>query len=246
MASFVNFSVQTREALKNYILTALGAPLITIELHDTQLEQCIDDAVELFSKWITYDKDFLGLNLENYVENIGFTLPDNVVDICTFDDDLMPGGGVSTLFSLPNQMYQYGLWPSFKGGASWVDFHMAMSFVDMCKKMTGNGFRWNYNVRNKILKLHPDPIKDKITGYIVTGVYVMRPETQQYGENWIKRYATACAKEILGRVRTKFQGVQLLGGGTIDTSVLEEGKAEKVTLLEELKGESGPAMFYVM
>lgn len=246
MANYLNFSVQTREQLKEWILIELGAPLITVELHDTQLEQCIDNAVELYGKWISLDTDYLALDLSQYTENTGFTLPENVAGVRTLDDDLLPGGGVSTLFSIPNVAWNAGIWPSFKGGASWIDFHMAMSFVDLCKKMSGNGFKWNFNERTKIFKLHPDPKKDGMTGYVVIGVHIMRPEQQQYGENWVKRFALASAKEKLGRVRTKFQGVQLLGGGQIDTSVLAEGLEDQKALLEELKGEQGPAMFYLM
>ena len=55
----INLKQQTRrvdseEKLRNYILTQLGAPLITVDVTDVQIEQCIDDA---FNKWGNWAED---------------------------------------------------------------------------------------------------------------------------------------------------------------------------------------------
>lgn len=247
MATFLDFSVKTREEFKDWILTSLGAPLITVELHDQQLEQCINNALEIFTKWISFDEDYIAINLENYVEDVGVTLPDNVVDIMSLQDDLLPQGNVSQLFSTPNVMYNASIWPSFKGQSGWTTFHVAQEMLNLTRYMCGKGFKFNYSCRTKILKLHPDPIKEQMKdSSIVCGVRLMRPENQLLGESWVKRYALACAKELLGRIRTKFSGVQLLGGGQIDVSVLQEGISDQKDLIEELKNESGPAQFFFM
>lgn len=254
MSSYLNFSVQTREQMKTWILTELGEPLITVELHDTQLEQAINNALEEFSKWATFEKDFYPCNLSQYTESSGYLLPSDTVAVWEIQDDLLPAGGISTLFSIPNAMWNAGVWPSFQGGVGWDQFHISMQAVDLCKIMTGKGYKFEYNPRTKYLKLDPDPIKESRAGggyattdlgYIIVNRWVMRPEDQQLGESWVRRYALADSKEKLGRIRTKFSNVQLLGGGTIDTSVLQEGIEDKKALLEELKSEQGPNAFFV-
>lgn len=253
MSSYLNFSVQTREDMKNWILTELGEPLITVELHDVQLEQAINNALEEFSKWATFEKDFFPCDLSQYTEGSGYLMPDDTVACWGIQDEMMPAGGISTLFSIPNAMWNAGVWPHFQGGVGWTQFHISMQAVDLCKIMTGKGYKFEYSPRTKYLVLYPDPIKEfrggqtggSSLGFIVVNRWVMRPEQQQLGESWVKRYALASAKEKLGRVRTKFSNVQLLGGGSIDTSVLQEGIEDKKTLLEELKGEQGPCEFFI-
>jgi hypothetical protein len=57
------------------------------------------------------------------------------------------------------------------------------------------------------------------------------------GKQWIRRYALALAKEMLGRVRSKFATIPIPGESvTLDgDKLLSEGKEEQKTLKEELK-----------
>jgi len=57
------------------------------------------------------------------------------------------------------------------------------------------------------------------------------------GRQWIRRYALALAKEMLGSVRGKYQSVPIPGADTtLDFSrLLSEASAEKTSLIEELK-----------
>lgn len=247
MATYLDFSVKTREQFKTFILRSLGEGLITVELSDDQLNLCIDNALELFSMWVTFDQQYLAIDVKDYVEDVGYTMPSNVVDISNLQDDLLAVGNVNMLFSLGNTLLNSGNWPSFRGGSyNWLQYEQAMQFIDLTKRMTGGGFKFNYSCRSKILTLYPDPIKEKMEGHIVLGVYVMRPEQEQMGEMWVKKYALANAKVILGTVRSKFANVQLLGGGTIDTSIGQIGQEEMKELESQLPSMSGPANFWLM
>ena len=44
--------INSEEKLVNYIKTQLGAPLITVDVTDDQILQCIDDTFEKFSEWV--------------------------------------------------------------------------------------------------------------------------------------------------------------------------------------------------
>jgi hypothetical protein len=146
----------------------------------------------------------------------------------------------SMLYSLMN--YQTPLPRIF----SFTTFELAKNYMDMVNMYTGKGFDFNYNPRTKTLVLIPDP---KISGYVglvvCLGCHVIRPDEQLYGEEWVKRYALAQAKVLLGTIRKKFSSVQLLGGGTVDASIGDEGKAEGEKLVEELQAREGPSCAFI-
>ena len=57
------------------------------------------------------------------------------------------------------------------------------------------------------------------------------------GRQWIRKYALALAKEMLGGIRGKYQSVPIPGSETtLDFSrLLSEAAAEKTALIEELQ-----------
>jgi hypothetical protein len=61
------------------------------------------------------------------------------------------------------------------------------------------------------------------------------PPEELYGNEYVKRLFLALMKIQLGIVRKKFSSVQLIGGGTIDTSIGDEGKEEFDKAMEELR-----------
>jgi len=250
MSNYLDFSVKTREQFKQWILTMLGEPLVTVELADSQLEVCVDNAVEKFTEYAVQEQSFIHIELpDDYEEGVGALLPDNVMAVFSMNDYMANMGGVGTLFSVNNSMWNAGLLPNFhnlsNGGSGWVTYELAMQYVDMIRILTGKGFDFEYNPRTKRLILFPDGALANNAGHIVLGVYILRPDDQQYGESWCKKYALAEGKIILGRIRNKFAGVQLLGGGTISVDVLQEGLSEKAELEEKLRLQySGPYGFF--
>jgi len=253
--SFVDFSVQTRAQFKDYIAGNLGYPLVTVELADSQYEIAINDAIETYSKYAVFDEQYLAVCLSAYVATSGVLLPNNVMGIFSCDDDSAINskvGDVNRLFSVPNITMNMGMMPLpySDSGWSWTNYEMAMQYVKMTKKYLGGGYQIeSYNPRSHLLRLIPDPVLEKTNSkdsVIVFGCNTMRPTEQQYGEQWVKRYALACAKVILGKVRNKFKGVQLPGGANIDESVGAEGAEEKRQLLEVLQTqEQGIYNFYI-
>jgi len=251
MSTYLDFGIKTRDEFKDWICTMLGEPLITVEVHEKQLDAGIDNAVEEYTRIASMEQDYYAVQLSGYTEGIGVELPENVMGIFTFNDQTVFAGNASSvnmLFSIPNMMWNAGLIPNFamgKGGG-WTTYELAMESLKLTKRMTGGGFQFEYNPRTKLLKLFPDPILEKVEGVIVVGCHIMRPEEQVYGETWVKNMALAHTKIILGTIRGKFQGVQLLGGGTLSDDIKNEGIQERDALREELFArESGAWGFWV-
>jgi len=240
MSNYLNFSVRSEDDIKDWTMKKLGYPLVQVEITDDQLQICIDDAVEEFTKYVLQEVTYVGLDLEDYATS-GFTLDGNVTSVFALEESTIYGditGGINVLFSVKNTMWNAGMFPlPGSGGAagSWVDFEAAMSYVDMIQRMTAAKFYFEFNERTQHLELIPNPTLTKMKGNICLGVNTIRPDDQQYGESWVKRFTLAGAKEIIGYVRSKYNSTQLLGGGLINASIKEEGLAEKQALLDELK-----------
>ena len=86
-----------------------------------------------------------------------------------------------------------------------------------------------------------NPVKDTTGGITnLSNVPYTNPTYKlinEPGRQWIRRYALALAKEMLGSVRGKYQSVPIPGADTtLDYSrLLSEAVAEKIALIEELK-----------
>ncbi len=86
-----------------------------------------------------------------------------------------------------------------------------------------------------------NPVKDTTGGITnMSNVPYTNPTYKlinEPGRQWIRRYALALAKEMLGSVRGKYQSVPIPGADTtLDFSrLLSEASAEKIALIEELK-----------
>jgi len=249
MSTYLDYGIQTKDEFKEWILRKMGHPLITVEIADVNLDDCIADAVEYFTKYAMQDTDYIAVNLTGYVEDVGSTLPDNVTGIFVLDDMTVGlHGDFNRLFSIPNSMLNAGMLaiPYSDTGYGWVNWELFHQNLDNIKRFLGGGFKFNYNPRTKNLKLIPDPIKEGLQGWLVLGVSVIREETMQYGEEWVKKYALALAKIFIGRVRSKYNATQLLGGATLDVGVLQEGITERDNLMEDLRvNEQGVFSFWV-
>ena len=86
------------------------------------------------------------------------------------------------------------------------------------------------------------PVKNPATN-LITDISNVPYTTPTYafinepGRQWIRRYALALAKEMLGSVRGKYQSVPIPGDTTtLDYArLLTEASSEKTTLITELK-----------
>ena len=57
--------------------------------------------------------------------------------------------------------------------------------------------------------------------------------TDIYNDMWLKKYSTALVKYQWGENLSKFQGVELPGGITLDGSAMKQEAQDEITRLEE-------------
>ena len=247
-STFTNHKITTDEGLRNWILTELGYPLITVELTEDQLDQAIDNAFEIYTKYADFGEKYIAFSLADYdhTNNYLSLSAYNVAAVYgTNEQSTTMFSSGDTIFSVQNAMLQNGSYPFFGGGSGggFVTLQAAHEFMALAKLMTGGGYSYDYDRYNKTLRLYPAPATDS-TEYIVITCEIIPPDEELYGNEYLKRFALAYAKIMLGTVRKKFGDIPLLGGASIDVEIGEKGEAELERLIENVRKDESMSTGY--
>lgn len=226
---------------------------MTVELTDEQLNVCIHDAISLYSKYAYTPERYLAVNLKFYKPGIGVDLSEfNIMSVKSMSvprDNVM--GQYGDMFFGPYSFFGQGQgFPFFNNSmgnyvGAWTTYQCMTEFFQLSKEMMGNNPDFNYDKVTRHLKLMPEPHcrHDQI---ILLTCNCEPPMSEYYANEYCRRLALAEAKILLGTVRKKFSGVNLVGGAQIDTSIGDEGQSEREKLVEELiKSESKGQFFCV-
>ena len=254
-STWLNPGIRTEKQLKDWILTKLGYPLLTVELTESQINSCIADGISLYSKYAYTPEKYLIVNTKFYKPGIGIDLKDyNIMSVkdVSFQRDNIFGMTGNDMFFGPYAFFGQGVGsPAFGLGSqsyvgTWTTYHNIHEWFDVAKRMMGSNPDWQYDKFTKILKLMPEPIHYGRNQFILLTCNQEPPIEEYYGNEYCRRLILAECKILLGTIRKKFASVQLIGGGTIDTTIGDEGKEEKQAALEDLiKSESRGQCCYI-
>lgn len=219
---------------KNKVVTEGGEEL-TIYMEDEQLGQIRDD---LYYENM-YDYDVMDyrkvIGVYGYNEGSSTTMS----SLFSFEAALAS----QTFFT-----YQYTM-----RGFDLVSWHGLAEWRKTREKLLATKRDWHFNPYTQYLTFSPQPSSTPGTEfYGVVQCYVERPLRDIIKSPWVFKYAMACVKEILGRIRSKWgDSVSLPGGGSLTGNALaQEGVQEKKELEEMLKkdrgfGEADPPLFFI-
>lgn len=271
----LNSSVTSYDTLSVRIQHQLGAPLINLEISDEQIYDCISDSIEYFTKWAGYTEEYLVFDSRVYKRGVGIKIDDlftasfemrtsqvtalsasfdydlaskrKVIDVFEFSKG--EDTGINTLFTLEQAMAQqiYSSYMIGNFGFDLITWEVLKGFIDTRNKVLAMTDHVRFDARTQILRLIPEP-RDTHTFLGVVGCYVERPIKDLIRERWVQKYALALAKISISRVREKYQGTNLFGGGSVNTNLLAEGLKEKETLEQELMNnyqDSPPPTFFI-
>ena len=228
-------------------LVKLGWPLQQVELTQEQMEICLADALEKYTKYASFETCDIPVSLRNYDSKKGLDLSEyNIADIHDISfkrDTLLHGWGCDIFFGPYGMMNSYagaGIFPGFNGAGigntGWVSLHNLHENLELIHRMTGSVPQWKYSKSTKCLKIIPDPsIRSKEEDKILITCEVEPPPEELFGNEYVKRLFLAYLKIQLGIVRKKFSSVQLIGGGQIDVSIGDEGKEELDKCMEDIR-----------
>lgn len=174
-----------------------------------------------------------------------------VVDVVNFEEG--SNESINTLFTLEQTLAQQTYFSYALGnyGFDLVSWYALKEWLDVREKVLATRRDIKFDSRTQYMQMYPQP-KSTSRFYGVISCWLERPIRDLVKEQWVYEYAVALTKIVIGRVRSRFTGVSLLGGGTLNADILREGLEEKKILEQKLLegasagfGDSDPAMFFI-
>jgi len=148
--------------------------------------------------------------------------------------------GINTLFTLEQTMAQQTYFSYAMGnyGFDLISWYTMKEWIDTREKMLALKRDIVFDERSQYMKIYPQPHKERFYG--VLACYIERPLRDVIKEQWVYEYAQALSMISVGRVRGKFGQVALLGGGALNSDLLQEGITKKAELEAKLMEGASP------
>lgn len=231
-------TVATRQQLIDYCLRSLGEPVVEVNLDDQQIEDRVDEAIDYF-RLFHYDgieKIYMKHQITaEDITNKYITLPDLIFGVTRVFPVASGTSSSKSIFDLQYQLRLNDLYDLTS--TSVVYYSQVMSHLALLD-MTLNGQKL-YRFNKLVGKLYIEASWTDVMmegNYILAEVYrALDPEdaVRMYGDPFLKHYTTAVLKKQWGANLSKFSGLQLPGGVTIDGKALYNEAIEEIKALEE-------------
>lgn len=232
----------TRATFKDYIKRKLGHPVVEINLDDDQMEDRIDDALRFWQEYhfdgtevILVSHEVDADDISNKYLDLTAAQNDSIIGISRM---LATSGQTTNMFSVRYQMAFNDIATySTRGVREMSNYWMRLSHLNMVQDLISGMSNLRFNrITNKVY-IDWDWESDVSAGdYIVLETYQKVGDTTElWGDPFLKDYATALVKEQWGMNLSKFEGVQLPGGVTLNgRAILEDARAEIERLKEQM------------
>jgi hypothetical protein len=237
----MNETETEKQKVVDYIKTSLGDGMIDVELDPKHYDLAIDIALRKYRQRSqnSEEESFGYITLQTYV-NENQLAPEvmQVRQIFRRSIGSRSGGGDGgTLFEPFNLAYSntYLLSSSNMGGLA--TYMMFSQYQNLVGKMFGSFINFDWNSVTKKLRITQRPRGEE---NVLLWMYNYKPDFILFQDTWagiwIRDYAVARAKVILGEAREKFATIASPQGGTNlnGTALKSEGKAEMEILEQDL------------
>lgn len=234
-------SPSSREELLNHCLRRLGAPVIEINVDDQQLEDRLDDALQFFQE---YNSDAIvktylkHLVTQEDVDNGYVTVPDSVLFIKRLFPINSSGTTSSNFFDLKYQLSLNELYDlnTFIGDLAYYEqMRQYVSLLDM--KLNGHPqITFNRHMNRVFIHGEFEHQEIDVGNYLVFEAYsAIDGETYSdvYNDIFLKQYLTQLIKQQWGTNLSKFEGMQLPGGVTLNGKIIYQEATEELLRLED-------------
>lgn len=235
------------QTIKDYVMAQLGHPVVRVELTPFQIRTCIDEAITK----LDYHAPSWAMQYAVFDASAGISMYElpafiaNNLSYVVYQKDLL-----AFQFSKGSLEFDFflGFWQNnrFFQNMNVGDYLLVQQYMEMIRKVLSRDGTADL-INGRYLQLHPEPPATPspvILEYRALDSNTILPAFR----NWIQKYALACAKAILGRVRGKYQAIPGPGrGATLDgKELVQESAQEKEKLMQELLMElEEPPLFSV-
>lgn len=227
----------SRNKIQKEIELRLGGQMIDVELDPEHYELAIDKALEKFRQRSENAVEETFIDLEIKIDTNVYKLPDNVISVKDIYQRATGGQFNSGVEFEPfgAQYINTYLGPyASGGGGSLATYDFLAQRLELLGLMFGYEFMFTWNTTKKLLILQRRPRGEYV---VYLHAYVYREEEDLfkdvYAYPWIKDYALAQSKLMLGEARGKFATVAGPQGGT--TLNGEQLKADALNELAQLE-----------
>jgi hypothetical protein len=230
-----------RQKVIDYIKAMLGDGMVDVELDPIHYNTAIDRSLAKFRQRSSNstEESFGFLMLQ--VDENNYTLPNEVMNVRQIFrrsiGSRTGGGDGGSLFEPFNLAYTntYLLTSTNMGGLA--TYYAFASYQKQVGKMFGSEINFTFNKTTKLLTIMQRPRSEE---EVLLWMYNYRPDFNllqdpQAGQ-WLKDYALATCKIMLGEAREKFATIASPQGGTQlnGTALKNEGRAELEVLETDL------------
>ncbi len=225
----------TVDQLREYVKRQLGYPTWNVELTNQQIQDCIQDALGIYSQWVPLVK----------VGNV--SLQRNNFE---YLKDADVGFGIAEIHfvepnPVPTEMFYGNLInpaPIFRTGLDELDGFLRWRKV--WQRITSVKPDWFYDESRRVLYIH-NPIERYQCAVFTYNVYPDTCRLPHSGAQWVKEYALEASRYLYGEVLSKFSGAipGPLKDIQLDTQKRDKAEARLEKLRETVKGmQASPAI----
>jgi len=248
-------AINSKQTLIDYCKRRLGDPVIEINVDEDQVDDRIDEALDLFKEF--HSDGVLKMYLKHQitaddVTNGYISVASDVAHVTRMmagsSSNSTMGGSWSVKYQLMlNDVMNYSTWMADLAYYTMIQTNLAMLDMQL------NGLPIvNFSQHANKVYIHGEFETKSIKAgdYVVFEIYqVLDPDTHTsiYNDKFIKAMSTALIKQQWGTNLSKFEGMQLPGGVTMNgATIYEQATAEVEKLKEDLRMEHElPADFFV-
>ena len=225
----------SRENLKQYALRKLGAPVVDINVEDSQLEDRLDEALQFFGEYHFdgIEKTYLSHKItQEDIDNEFITVSDSIASVVRL---FHFNQGTINMFDV---RYQSALNDFYSfSSSSFVEYDIYKRHMSMVAKMMQPERAIRFNRVTNRLRVDMNWAQEiDVDEYLVAEAYtVLDPDTwtEIYDSILLKKYVIAQFKQQWGQNLMKFTGVQLPGGVEFNGRQLYDDGTEEINKIEE-------------
>jgi hypothetical protein len=209
--------------IKDYVLLMLGAPVISIELDQQQLDACVDLSLQILEDYAPREYFQLyvfltspGKSIYKMPPEVGYIRNISYKDVPTFNFSASDLGGAIPI----EYFYPGGAYNSIQGGmidpmqpiwgnmGEWV---LYKQYEQMYSNVASNTGGWEWHGSYDQIKIYPIPMRS----HSVIVHYIQKNKDWNRVTQAMQEGAIAFAKIMLGRIRSKIKNPPGPNGGVV-------------------------------
>lgn len=229
----------SRETLIDYCKRRLGDPVVEINVDEDQLEDRVDEALEYFQEFHSDATKLIYLKHEITADDVANKYIPLNTDIL-FVQRMVPAssGGSSSWMGLDYQLRLNDLSNMATYSGDMTYYNMMKTHVQMLNNQLNGLPQVSFSHHENRLYIHGEFESEDIKAgefIIVEALQLVDPDTNTsvYNDKFVKEYTTQLIKQQWGTNLSKFEGMQLPGGVTMNGLAIYEQATQEIEKLRE-------------